>query len=125
MLVFWNAIVTAVVLLGGWMLGIPILSMFYGVDLSGLKPVLLVALTGGCFYSFATLFDAVTTAIRCHKWNLLVYVPAFFGAATLTYVFVRKAGLMGAALSYMLLMLFLAAGSGLVLFVFYSRHRKK
>ena len=123
-LVGWNVLVTVCVLAGGWVLGIPVLSLFYGVDLQGFRGLLCLCLLGGCFYSFATLFDAVATAMRCHRWNLFVYLPALLAGFTMTYSLVRRLGLRGAALSYVLLMAILAAGSGIVLTIFFLRHRR-
>ncbi len=121
MLLAYNMVIMACVLLGGYFLGIPILSMFYGVDLSGYEQILCIVLLGGCFYSFATMFDAVETAMRSHQWNLLVYIPTLLASLTVTYSLVKNLGLWGAALSYMLLMLLLAVGSGVVLIVFYRK----
>ena len=124
-LVLWNAAVTVVVLLGGYLLGIPILSLIYGVDLSGMEGVLCVCLVGGCFYSFATLFDAVATSMRCHRWNLIAYIAAFLCGVTIIYPMVERWQLWGAVFSYAFLMLIMAVGSGTVVFTVLSRQKKK
>lgn len=114
-IVVWDLLVTACVLVGGYFIGIPVLSFFYGADLRGMEQLLCTVLLGGCFYAFATLFDAVATTMRTHYWNLAIYLPTFLLASALSGYLVKSFGLMGAAWSYMLMMLLLAAGSGVIL----------
>lgn len=120
-IVMWNVLVSVCVLCGGYFLGIPILSVFYGVDLRGLEMMLCTVLLGGCFYAFATLFDAVATTMRSHQWNLLIYIPTFLLSSALSAYLVKSFGLMGAAWLYMIMMLMLALGSGMILLVTIKR----
>lgn len=113
----WNGIVSICVLVGGYFLGIPILSAFYGVNLSQMRSPLCIVLLGGCAYAFAVLFDAVATTMRCHQWNLLIYIPTFLLSCVMPQYLVKASGLMGAAISYLLMMTLLAVGSAGILFV--------
>lgn len=95
------------ILIGSALLGIPILSIVYAVDLSKYKTHLLVLILGGCFYTFSTVFDNALVVIR--KQYILI-VPYFF-----TWIYIKLVSdwmlsqwkVMGAAITYTSAMIFL------------------
>ena len=68
--------VDAVLLLGGWFLGIPILSVVYGVDLSGYRMTLMIFLLASGVIAMLNLFVALLTAMRKQKYLLYAYASA-------------------------------------------------
>lgn len=85
---------------GSAVLGIPILSFVYGIDLVLYKKELLILIIGGCIYTFAVVLDNALVVIRMQYILVLAY--------GITYIFIKIAsehlvplcGVMGAAMSY-------------------------
>lgn len=99
--------ITIICLMGAFLLGIPVLSFLYNTDLSAYKSELLILLVGGGFLAWSGVLNAAIVIIRYQKVMLLCYgitaVLAFFMS---NYV-VRIYQMMGAAMLYMLLVMFL------------------
>ena len=68
--------VDAVLLLGGWFLGIPVLSAVYGVDLTDYRLTLMIFLLASGAVAMLNLFVALLTAMRTQKHLLLAYATA-------------------------------------------------
>jgi O-antigen/teichoic acid export membrane protein len=68
--------VDAVLLLGGWFLGIPVLSAVYGVDLTDYRLTLMIFLLASGAVAMLNLFVALLTAMRKQKHLLLAYAAA-------------------------------------------------
>ena len=101
-LVLWIVFVTAAALGVGWLLGIPVLSLLYGTDLSAYKAELMVVLVGGGFNALCVLLYYMITVMRQQKYVLLGY-----GVAALTAFFagdrlVQSHALLGASYTYLL-----------------------
>ena len=70
------AAVEAVLLPGGWFLGIPVLGAVYGTDLEGYRPALIIFLLAGGAVAMLNLFVALLTAMRKQKHLLFAYAAA-------------------------------------------------
>lgn len=92
--------ITVVTLLGAAVLGIPVLSWLYNVDLSDDKLAFLILILGGGFYGFISLMTYVITVFRRQQIILYVYVVCAAIAQLGVSVMVKKFGMMGAALTY-------------------------
>lgn len=68
--------VDAMLLLGGWFLGIPVLSAVYGVDLTDYRLTLMIFLLASGAVAMLNLFVALLTAMRKQKHLLLAYAAA-------------------------------------------------
>lgn len=101
-LVLWILFVTAAALAGGWLLGIPVLSLLYGTDLSAYKAGLMVVLADGGFNALCVLLYYMITVMRRQKYVLIGYVVAALTAWFAGDRLVRAFGLMGASYTYIL-----------------------
>ncbi len=90
-------------------IGIPILSLIFGVDLSGYKAELCVIMAGGGALAYATFFSTVITIIRAQFSLLISYGATALAAKILSGIVVQSYGIMGAAVTYSALMGILAA----------------
>ena len=68
--------VDAALLLGGYFLGLPILSAVYHVDLSGYRPILMIFLLASGAVAMLNLFVALLTAMRKQRHLLYAYAAA-------------------------------------------------
>lgn len=87
---------------------IPILSWFFGTDLTGFKMELLVVVIGGGMLAYSVFFNTVITIIRLHKTLFYSYVATAVAALLLSKYFVVNYGIMGAVVLYGVLMTILA-----------------
>ena len=100
--------VTAVVILGGYLLGIPLLSLMYNVDLSPYRGAFILLLLGGGVYALVNFIMVPLTAMRFQNC-----IPFGFGGAAVLSValggaIVSGRGIMGASWLYLALNLVLA-----------------
>lgn len=92
---------TAIIIAGGLLLGIPVLSLLYNIDLSDYRTEFATLLLGGGFYALAYYLNVPITTIRKQNYIAVGYVVA----AVLSFIFgkycVLSKGMMGAAILYL------------------------
>ncbi len=101
---FKLAVFALLVLAGGYALGIPVLSLVYGVPLKGYRGALLILLLGGGLNTFVNVLDNSLTVIRKQHLLVVAYIITWGFAQWASPLLVRRAGVEGAALSFMLSM---------------------
>lgn len=102
------AVLTVFVLIGGYLVGIPVLSMLYGVTLTTYKSELVILLLGGGSLALINFFTMVITVTRYQKhliWGYLIVSAIFL---LLGKTIAGTYGIMGISLFYTLAMLVLA-----------------
>lgn len=92
--------ITVVIFIGAALLGIPVLSWLYNVDLRANKVPFLILIIGGGFYGLISLLTYAITVFR--RQQIILYVYAFFAAVAQASVgvLVKKFGMIGAAITY-------------------------
>lgn len=112
---------TVVCIAGAWILGIPVLTLLFGVDLSGHKASLCLIIISGGFTAFYQLFQYGIIIMR-HQYSSFVCcgitaVVTYFVTPLLT----RKYGVIGASAGYALSIGFMSV----MFFVFFVYHLLK
>ena len=82
--------------------GIPILEWFYGMDLGGQMPALLIVMLGGGFLSASNVFYNALVVIRSQHSVLVGYAVAIVIASLIATPLVAGQGIMGACIAYCL-----------------------
>ncbi len=110
-------------LLGPWVLGImeKILGPSYEGSLRVYSPAFTAIVLGGGFYAMANLMYYALVIMRRQRAIFFVYLAGAIGAFFLSGLLVEGWEIMGAALCYLFLMLYLTAGFGLCTAFFYRR----
>lgn len=85
---------------GSALLGIPILSVVYAVDLTSYKAELLTLIIGGCIYTFAVVLDNALVVIRMQYILVLAYGITYVYINVASESLIKMWGIMGAAMSY-------------------------
>lgn len=113
-------------LVGGYLLGIPLLSIFYGTGdaLYKYKPVLLIIIIGGGFNALAYVMDDTITIFRMQKFVLISYVLAWLFCKISINCLLTKLGLIGAAISFTVSM-FILMLSNIVILIICSKMEMK
>lgn len=121
--VFWNKIArmlvlligfTMICMLGAYLIGIPVLNILVGCDLSEYRGLFVFLILAGGFNAIAYLLYYVLTIFRSGKSILTGYIAASVVAYFISPLMVRKMELWGAGCSYLISILVL-----LILFVIF------
>ncbi len=115
-------IIAALCLGGAYVLGIPVLSALYATDLSALKPELLLILAGGVFLAMNGFYSAVLTLMREQNRIPVMYLAGAVLSLILTPRFVEISGIMGAVISFVLIMAIVCALLSAQFAVAYKKH---
>lgn len=96
---------SAAAVVGGYLLGIPVLSLIYGVNLEEYKTALVILLLGGGALAFVNFLQMIITVAR--KQNLLNigYILAFLAFVLLGKMVVQESGIIGISVFYTVVVL--------------------
>lgn len=109
--------------IGAYLLGIPVLNILYGVDISDYKLCLILIIVGAVFYSLSTLISAALTTIRHTFVQFIVYSITSLFALFVSRWFIVQLSLIGASLAYLLCM-FMQFLLYLLIYVFIMRKQE-
>lgn len=91
---------STVVLIGCFLLGIPVLEFVYGVQLVEYKTPFLILIAAGCVNSLNTVWSYIFTVVRRQKYILLIYVVSLLCSQILITPLIGSLGVTGASLDY-------------------------
>ena len=103
-----------------YLIGTPVLSLIFGVDLNRYRLELTVLVFSGILYSIALVFENILTIYRKHNLLLVVYIVMYIASILLSKPFIISQGILGACLSFMLVMVLYVIG-GFSLFLYVKR----
>lgn len=93
---------TLLAVIGGYLFGIPVLSVLYGSDLSLYRNELVLMLFGGGMLAVANFVVVVLTIIRRHNYMIFGYIVISVLALFISPVFVQADGITGASWAYVI-----------------------
>ena len=105
--------------------GIPVLELFYGIDLQGCLVPLLIVLVGGGFLSASNVFYNAMVVIRTQNTIVVGYLVAIAVAVAISEPLVRLDGIMGAAWAHAISCLVLAFAFAALFALSVSRKQKQ
>lgn len=97
----------ALAVLAAYIAGIPFLEFLYGVKLSKYLYPLIIIIAGATFYAMSTVLSNALIVMRKTGIQSVIYIIAAIAAFFVSGKLVVTMGIMGAALSYALIMLFI------------------
>ncbi|MBR6403593.1 MAG: lipopolysaccharide biosynthesis protein [Eubacterium sp.] len=100
-------VVAIVCIVGAWLLGIPVLSVFYNTDLTPYKTDLMIMMIGSGFLGLAGLMANLLTIMRYQNAILGGYALTSLFALLFSNRFVEKNGMRGAVNIYLILLVIL------------------
>lgn len=99
--------VGVVAIIAAYVLGIPVLNVLYGMDLSNYKNLLLLVLVGATFYTLANVYSQVLVLLNVHKMQTLIYVVMSIVSTLICYLLISSYKLSGSVYSYVIFMFIL------------------
>lgn len=103
----WIAIITLVTLVAAYLLGIPVLGLLYDMDLTAYKAHMMILIVAGGFNALGIILYYALTTMRKQLQIFVGYIVAFIAGIILPVVMTGSLKLMGASLSYLLVMVLL------------------
>ena len=98
-------------------IGIPVLSLIFGIDLSDYKREFIIIMLGGGSLAFSVYFSTILAIIRAQKSLMVCYCGVSVMAILISKPFVADRGILGAAWMYVLLMSVLALSLFAVMYI--------
>ena len=96
--------ITVAAVAGGYLLGIPVLSILYNTDLKGYRMDLIILLLGGGMLALSGFLVIVLTIMRKQRNTIFGYALIAVLAYLFSEVFVRRYEVRGASMLYLVLM---------------------
>ncbi len=113
-LILLIVILTILVEVVCFFIGIPILNLIYGVNLNEYKIDLLILVLSGCFYAISILMLSVSTTIRKQKVTTYIYIISSIVALIVPKMLIKGMGMRGASISNVIITIVLAVLLSLV-----------
>ena len=108
-----------------YLLGIPILNIISGIDLSNYSLLLTILVLSGFLYSIASVIGDFLIILRKQVYLLYVYIAMALLTNLLTPLAMREFGLFGAGLSFVMVMLFYTVASWIVFVIMRRKEIQK
>ena len=121
----WSLIVLVICLGGAYLLGIPILSVIYGIDLMPYKVPLMLIMLGGGINAIDTILRFTLTVVRRQLMSMWGYIIAFAATIAFCPILVKKYSLIGASCSYIISMTIMGLVLLIILFATIVKAYKK
>ena len=109
-------LVTICIEIGCFILGVPFLNLFYGVDISNYKGELMILVLSGLFYAMSNLLFNLLGTIRKQKYITIAYLFVCVISLILPNMLVKKYSMTGAAIANLVIMFSLC----LILSIFFK-----
>ena len=117
--------VTLIIEIGCYILGVPVLSMFYGVDISQYKVELMVLIISGLLYAICNLLFNMLGTIRKQTYISIVYIITSIIAVIVSPILVNKYEMMGAVFANLLIMFILCTLLAISLIIGIKKQKSK
>ncbi len=117
-------LLTGICVLGAFWLGIPVLSLLFGLDLSPYRSALCLIVAGGGMYALANLLYNAIVIFRKQRLMIVMYAVSAAFAFVMAPIMVKHNGLEGGSVTYLLSTMVLAS-SMTALFAFLVRKNTK
>lgn len=87
-------------------LGIPILNIIYGIDLTPYKVHLLLVILGSIFLALTAILSSALTIIKKNYIQMIIYIYNSIIAILLSIYLIKRLSIFGAVLNYLIVMIF-------------------
>ena len=123
--IFIIGTLTLIIVAGGYLVGLRLLGLIYGVDLMQYMPAFIVMLIGGGLNTVSAFLVIVLTIQRAQNELLVAHIITLLIGLPLATVFIQHNGVMGAAILYLLLSLCLVLFFGVFVLYAYARRKRR
>ena len=117
-------VLMCVILMGGGILGIPILSILYNTDLNGYKYSFMILLVGSGFLAIQEYLAAIITVMRRQRWLLIGYAVSALTAFLVSRPVIQKYDVIGASVLYSGIMMMQMTIFMVLFIIFYYKGNK-
>ena len=119
------SILGGISVIASYLIGIPILSLVFGVDLSKYVLELTILVLSGALYSLAIAIENVLTIFRKHSTLVVIYIFIFILSSIIYKPLIFKFGIMGASVALTIVMGVYFLGAIITFLIVINRERGK
>ena len=95
-------VISLVIIMVAYLLGIPVLEFIYGVRLDDYKNAFMILMVAGCITGLNAVLEFIVTVLRKQRYILFVYIVSLICAQLTIYPLMNKFGFVGSTLDYLL-----------------------
>ncbi len=117
-------ILTLIIVVGGYLIGLRLLGFIYGVDLMESMPAFMVMLIGGGLNTVSAFFVIVLTIQRAQNELLISYIVTLLVGVPIAATLIQTYGIMGASILYLILSICLDLLFGAFILLAYYRKKR-
>ena len=117
--------ITVVCMAGAYVVGIPVLSVMVNCDLGSYRGVLVFLMLAGGINSISYFMYYILTIMRKPKSVLFGYLTASILTLAISSQLVRQMGILGAALSFFIIVLYLSTIFLILILINYKKDKRK
>lgn len=118
-------VISVIVLIGAAILGIPLLSLVYNIDLGKYRMALIITVIGGCFCTFSYVLDNAMIIIRKQYLLVCSYVASWVYIKLVVSFMVSKWKMEGAAIAYATSMMIFFLVTLIIFIVCFCKQKRK
>lgn len=111
-----------IILICGYLLGIPVLELLYNINLDKYKSELLIIIIGATIYGITVIYSTALVTMRKTLCQFIIFIITSIFAMIITNILTNNYGIYGACASYTIIMIFLLV---LYVIVYSYQIRKK
>lgn len=117
-------VLTVLITLFGYIIGLTLLSLLYSINLGAYMPVFIVLLIGGGINTLGAFLNNVVIIIREQNKNMFIYIASAVFTMIFSKILVEKLFLMGAAILYVVSSLIIVLCSFFIIYRKYFAARR-
>ncbi len=108
-------------IIGAYILGIPVLNLIYGIELSKYKTDLLIIILGSIFVALIAVISSGLTILNKNYIQMYIYIFSSILSTVLGIVLINQFKVLGASLTYLIVMFV----QFIITYIYYNRFIKK
>ncbi len=112
-------------LIGGYLVGIPVLNIIYGLDLNPYKLDLLLIIVGAVGLAIVTILSNALTIFNKNNIQMVLYIINSIIAFFMAIILVKGYGILGATLTYLIIMVLESIEYFVIYNIYYKIEVKK
>ena len=125
MMILIIVIVGIIIVIIGSIIGIPFLNFVYNINLNEYHTSFIIILIGSIFYAIISLLTTIYIAIRKNKFQNIVFIIFSVISTIFAYIMIKEYEILGASISYLILMTIIFIVYLIPLHNFLSEKKKK
>ncbi|MDY5110096.1 lipopolysaccharide biosynthesis protein [Faecalicoccus sp.] len=110
-------LISLLIIIGAYFLGVPVLQLIYGVKLDGYKGAFMILMLAGCLTGLNAVLVFIVTVLRKQRYILFVYIVSLICSQIMISPLMKNFGFVGSTLDYLLGIVIISILLVIILFI--------